>query len=68
MRIVTDENRIEGWCNVPEWKGEQMVISFNRLHDTWTVGMSMALPVSIESAAVVQECVTAAFATLRERI
>ena len=68
MRIVTKENRIEGWCNIFEGKGEQMVIAFNRLQDTWIVGTSMVLPSNVWSAMIVQECMQAAFATLKEEI
>lgn len=66
MRIDVQKNRIEGWCNVPGWRGEQSVISFSAMHGKWSTASSMCLPSDIRAAKAVQECVAAAFAELEK--
>ena len=70
MRIVVEPNmiegRIEGWCDIPGWRGEQSVIVFSTIHGKWHVASSMCLPSDIEAAKIVQECVAAAFKELEK--
>jgi len=66
MRIEVRENRVEGFCNIPGWRGEQSVIAFNTIHGKWHCASSMCLPSDIKSARAVQECVSMAFSVLAD--
>ena len=66
MRIDVKPNRIEGWCNIPGWRGEQSVIVFSTIQGKWHTASSMCLPSNIEAARIVQECVAAAFQELEK--
>lgn len=66
MRIVVDENKIEGFQNVTGYKGEMSVITFLKNRGRWTVGSSMCLPSDMIAALQIQECVAAAFTALKE--
>lgn len=59
-----DPNRIEVFCKIPGWPGEQLVISLVRRGDTWTVGSSMSLLSNLEQAMAIQDCYSKAFEAL----
>ena len=66
MRIEVKPNRIEGFCSIPGWRGEQSVIVFSTIQGKWHTASSMCLPSDIEAARVVQDCVAAAFRELEK--
>lgn len=66
MRIEISKNRIEGFCNIPGWSGEQSVIVFSTIHGKWHTASSMCLPSDINSAVEVHKCVSAAFSELKK--
>jgi len=66
MRIDVKPNRIDGWCNIPGWRGEQSVIVFLTIQGKWHIASCMGLPSDIEAARVVHECVEAAFQELKK--
>ncbi len=58
--------RIEGFCNIPSWQGEQSVISFIKMDHGWMMGASMGLPSNIDQALEVKRCFDAAFDALEK--
>lgn len=68
MRIEVNKTRVEGWCNIPGWRGEQSVVAFTLLNGEWHTACSMCLPSDVHSAKIVNDCVTAAFAALQSVI
>ena len=64
MRVVVNENKIEGFTCVNGFRGEMSVITFLKNGDKWTTGSSMCLPADILAARQVHECVTAVFEAL----
>lgn len=68
MRIDVSQNRIEGWCNIPGWHGEQCVIVFSTIRGRWHVASSMCFPSDIKAAMIVHECVINAFNEFKKMI
>lgn len=70
MRVVVsperNPDRIEGFCEIPGWRGEQSVISLLRRGDEWTVGSSMALLSDLNQSKEVMACYNKVFETLEE--
>ena len=66
MKIDVTPNRIEGWCNMPGWRGRHSVIVFSTIHGEWHTASSMCLPSDIEAAKIVHECIEAAFKELEK--
>jgi len=67
MRVEVSDDRIEGFCQIPRWVGEQSVISFIKNNGKWTVGCSMALPSDIGQADVVMECTMLAYQAFKNK-
>lgn len=59
-----DPNRIEGFCTIPSWPGEQSVIKFSRLGKKWMVASSIALPSNLDQAHAIKQCFDQAFNAL----
>ena len=67
MRIEVTSNRIEGFCQISRFRGEQKVISINKLPSgEWFVNEPYCLTDGIEDARIMLECQHAAFEALDE--
>ena len=66
MRIVVEKNRIEGFCEIKGWRGEQSVIAFSTIMGEWHTASSMCLPSDIDSAIMVSDCVSKVIEELKK--
>lgn len=58
--------RIEGFCHIPGWRGEDSVIAITKNMGGWNMGSSMCLPSNTDAAKVVLDTYNAAFKALAE--
>lgn len=68
MRIEVSYNKtqVSGYCSHPSWKGEDLVIGFNKIYGKWSTGTSRCLPSDLESAKIILECMNKTFEKVLE--
>lgn len=68
MRVEVKNNRIEGFCNIPGWIGEQSVIVFSTIQGKWHTASSMCIPAKLDQAEVVMNCYIKAYEELKKKL
>jgi hypothetical protein len=66
IEVNEDKTRIVGYCVHPAWNGEDLVLTLHKNFGIWSIGTSRTLPVDVESAKIVLECMNKAFAKMEE--